>query len=107
MAPPSPPICWSWARARAPRSLPPRDFATYLKFAARRVTTASRFIQPGQGGYGDPLEREPARVLADVQDDYVSVAAAERDYGVVLKAGLDAVDAAATSQLRAARRSAR
>jgi hypothetical protein len=36
------------------------------------------------GGFGDPLERDPERVRADVRDGYVSLAAAERDYGVVL-----------------------
>jgi N-methylhydantoinase B len=38
----------------------------------------------GGGGFGDPLERDPERVRADVRDGYVSLAAAERDYGVVL-----------------------
>ena len=40
---------------------------------------------PGGGGYGDPLTREPERVLADVVQGYVSRAAAERDYGVVIR----------------------
>jgi N-methylhydantoinase B len=38
----------------------------------------------GGGGFGDPLERDPERVRADVLDGYVSVEGAERDYGVVL-----------------------
>ncbi|MBM3676747.1 MAG: hydantoinase B/oxoprolinase family protein [Actinobacteria bacterium] len=38
----------------------------------------------GGGGFGDPREREPERVRADVLDGYVSIAGAERDYGVVL-----------------------
>jgi N-methylhydantoinase B len=38
----------------------------------------------GGGGFGDPLERDPERVQADVIDGYVSLEAAERDYGVVL-----------------------
>jgi N-methylhydantoinase B len=38
----------------------------------------------GGGGFGEPLERDPDRVRADVRDGYVSLAAAERDYGVVL-----------------------
>ncbi len=40
---------------------------------------------PGGGGFGDPLEREPARVLADVVEGYVSIAGAERDYGVIIR----------------------
>ena len=62
------------------------------------------FEQSGAGGYGDPLEREPRRVLADVLDDYVSIAAARAEYGVVIverDADLS-VDEAATRDLRAA-----
>jgi N-methylhydantoinase B len=64
------------------------------------------FQQAGAGGYGDPLEREPARVLDDVLDEYVSVEAARADYGVVLTgSGADLrVDEDATRRLRAERR---
>jgi N-methylhydantoinase B len=60
------------------------------------------FQQSGAGGYGDPFERDPARVLDDVLDDYVSVASARRDYGVVIVGeGADLrVDEAATAALR-------
>ncbi len=60
------------------------------------------FQQPGAGGYGDPLERDPARVLEDVLDDYVSVEAARREYGVVIAgSGADLrVDDAATRAVR-------
>jgi N-methylhydantoinase B len=63
------------------------------------------FQQSGAGGYGDPLERDPARVLEDVMDDYVSVAAARAHYGVVITGdGFDLrVDEAATIALRASR----
>jgi len=62
------------------------------------------FQQPGAGGYGDPLERDPRRVLEDVLDDYVSVEAARADYGVVIKDdGFDLeVDERATTKLRRA-----
>jgi N-methylhydantoinase B len=40
----------------------------------------------GGGGFGDPLERDPALVLQDVIDDYVSIERAAMDYGVVIKA---------------------
>jgi len=39
---------------------------------------------PGGGGYGSPLERDPARVREDVQDGLVSPKSAEDDYGVAL-----------------------
>ncbi|MGH7087403.1 MAG: hydantoinase B/oxoprolinase family protein [Stellaceae bacterium] len=54
----------------------------------------------GGGGWGDPLERDPERVRADVLEDFVSVEGARRDYGVVLGQDL-ALDRAATDALRA------
>ena len=38
----------------------------------------------GGGGMGDPLEREPEAVMRDVEDDYVTLERAKKDYGVVL-----------------------
>ena len=38
--------------------------------------------EAGGGGYGDPKNRDPASVLADVEDGAVSVEGALRDYGV-------------------------
>jgi len=60
-----------------------------------------RIASPGGGGRGDPLAREPDRVLRDVVCGYVSQSSAEADYGVVIHDG--AVDDAATAKLRAAR----
>jgi N-methylhydantoinase B len=72
---------------------------------------AFEYVYGGGGGYGDPLLRDPARVLDDVLDGYVSRASAERDYGVVFGGSLEgldlAVDAAATGARRAALRAAR
>ncbi len=39
---------------------------------------------PSSGGYGDPLERDPERVLRDVLDEKVSRRGARIDYGVVI-----------------------
>jgi N-methylhydantoinase B len=39
----------------------------------------------GGGGFWSALEREPERVLADVRSGYVTIQAAERDYGVVIR----------------------
>jgi len=64
----------------------------------------------GGGGWGNPLDRDPQAVLDDVLDEYVSFGAATRDYGVVLTGSLEdltlAVDEAATTKLRVARRGA-
>ena len=42
---------------------------------------------PGGGGYGAPWRRDPARVLADVRDGYVSLAQARTAYGVAIDPG--------------------
>ena len=56
------------------------------------------FQQPGAGGYGDPAQRDPTAVLADVREGYVSSQAARQRYGVVITGG--AVDVQATEALR-------
>ena len=61
----------------------------------------------GGGGWGDPLEREPARVLCDVRNGYVSAGSARADYGVVVDTASWAVDEAASTRLRAELRAAR
>jgi N-methylhydantoinase B len=61
----------------------------------------------GAGGFGDPLERDPAAVVADVASGAVDAAEAERVSGVVLdgEGGLDApATAARRDALRAERR---
>ena len=55
----------------------------------------------GAGGWGDPLDRDPQRVLADVRDEKVSIAHAREAYGVVLTADGSAVDIEATGRARA------
>jgi N-methylhydantoinase B len=40
---------------------------------------------PGGGGYGNAFERDPHRVLEDVVNGFVSLDAAEREYGVVIR----------------------
>ena len=52
----------------------------------------------GGGGFGDPLDRDPAKVRDDVRLGLVSAEQAEKTYGVVLG---DGVDASATTALRA------
>ena len=59
----------------------------------------------GGGGFGDPLERDPALVVADVAEGYVTRDAAEATYGLVWSG--DAVDAGATARRRESQRTAR
>jgi len=57
------------------------------------------YLADGGGGYGDPFTRDPDRVRNDVIDGYVSRAAAERDYGVILNGDLE-IDWAKTKRVR-------
>jgi N-methylhydantoinase B len=71
-----------------------------------------RIETTGGGGWGDPLDRDPERVLLDVVQGKVSAGAAEREYGVVLHHTPDAaltwrVDREATAALRARQRADR
>jgi N-methylhydantoinase B len=58
-----------------------------------------RIETAGGGGYGDPIERDPARVRADVALGYLDADRARRRYGLVLKPN-GAVDEQATGQAR-------
>jgi N-methylhydantoinase B len=58
----------------------------------------------GGGGWGDPYQRDPAQVSEDVLDEYVSVAGALRDYGVVIDPDTLELDPERTRQTRAERR---
>jgi N-methylhydantoinase B len=54
----------------------------------------------GGAGYGDPIDREPGRVLRDVRNRWVSLEFAGEVYGVVLTGDGEAVDQQATDQRR-------
>jgi N-methylhydantoinase B len=76
-------------------------------FSDYPVFSGDQFARPtaGGGGFGDPLARDPQKVLVDVIDDYVSIRRAALDYGVVIRE-IDAdlcdyeIDTAATEALR-------
>jgi N-methylhydantoinase B len=55
----------------------------------------------GGGGYGDPLERDPAAVVDDLREEVVSLDAARRIYGVVV-AGDGTVNLEDTERRRSA-----
>ena len=61
----------------------------------------------GAGGWGDPLERDPAAVLKDVRNELISLDVAADEYGVVVEAHTWSVDMAATQRLRQEIRAAR
>jgi N-methylhydantoinase B len=62
---------------------------------------------PGGGGWGDPLERDPNLVVADVRLGTVSEAAAAAAYGVVLSEAAAGYDQPATRARRDAIRTGR
>jgi N-methylhydantoinase B len=55
---------------------------------------------PGGGGAESALERDPARVAADVAQGKISAERARAVYGVVVDAATGALDAAATAAAR-------
>jgi N-methylhydantoinase B len=60
--------------------------------------------QPGGGGFGDPLARDPERVAEDVRNEKISLEYARREHGVAIDPATLAVDAEGTRALRAAAR---
>jgi N-methylhydantoinase B len=66
-----------------------------------------RCVAMGGGGYLDPLERDPALVLADLANGVLTAEYAASRYGVVLRPGGTAVDEAATAERRGHVRSER
>ncbi|MEO6826920.1 MAG: hydantoinase B/oxoprolinase family protein [Microbacteriaceae bacterium] len=79
-----------------PEEAPLPSLSPYRKI---RTGTVLRTVSPCGGGYGDPLLRDPAMVLADVLDGFATVESARLDYAVVIDAALH-IDDAATRQLR-------
>lgn len=61
----------------------------YSKVNAHRFAEGDRLVIEGvtSGGYGNPLEREPVRVLHDYLDDLISSEQAEEIYGVLIRDG--------------------
>ena len=58
---------------------------------------------PGGGGYGDPLERDPMRVLYDFQDGLISRQRAKEVYGVSINENGDSINDGETARIRESR----
>jgi len=54
----------------------------------------------GAGGWGDPLQREPQKVLKDVRNEMISATLAEQEYGVIVNMNTWSIDETATAALR-------
>jgi len=72
------------------------------KVSGRKVAAGDvlRVMGPSSAGYGDPLAREPARVLDDWLDDIIDADEAAERYGVVIDTRVCKVDEAATAARR-------
>jgi N-methylhydantoinase B len=74
---------------------------------SQRRDDVYRVVAMGGGGYGDPLEREPDRVLRDAISGAVSVVHARERYGVVIDEVTMTVDEDGTARVRKEIRAAR
>jgi N-methylhydantoinase B len=63
-----------------------------------------QFDSAGGGGYGDPLQRDPQAVAADVVNGYVSIEKAREDYGVAMDPATLKVDIEETDKVRGSRK---
>lgn len=80
----------------------PREQTLHAKLTMTfRRGEVFRHELPGSGGWGDPLERDPALVARDLRDGFVTIEGAARDYGVVARGDPPQIDEAATAALRA------
>ncbi|MDD9983286.1 MAG: hydantoinase B/oxoprolinase family protein, partial [Gammaproteobacteria bacterium] len=71
------------------------------KFGLRDLGPSRLVVSsPGGGGFGDPFDRDPERVLRDVRDGVVSVEAAREHYGVDIAPGGRRINANATVRRR-------
>lgn len=58
-----------------------------MGIVARRVMNTNdvvRLVTATGGGYGNPYKRPAEKVAMDAKNEYITVAQAEADYGVIL-----------------------
>jgi N-methylhydantoinase B len=74
---------------------------TYAKFSNLKVPAGGgmSYYAPCGGGYGDPLNRPPEKVLEDVLDDFCTVERAYEVYGVIVSNDMQ-IDAKGTENRR-------
>jgi N-methylhydantoinase B len=78
----------------------PREKVTGMVYEPMGVGEILVNCSGGGGGWGDPFKRDPAKVLDDVRNGYISLACARTEYGVVIDPVAMTVDISATTTLR-------
>jgi N-methylhydantoinase B len=58
-------------------------------------------VTSGGGGWGDPLDRDPEKVRWDALEEYISLDAARKEYGIILDPETLEIDREGTQALRA------
>jgi acetone carboxylase, alpha subunit len=92
------------------RPFPDGRYSTHhmgMAFEPTREGEVYMICQGSGGGYGDVLERDPERVMADLRAGYISGTVAREIYRVVFDAATGAVDEHETKRARQAERQAR
>jgi N-methylhydantoinase B len=88
----------------APGTVEERNLGMFCTGAAIEQGRPIVFFQAGGGGWGDPLERDPAWVAEDIESELLSPTVARDAFGVVVTPGdrpwQHDVDLEATSRLR-------
>lgn len=88
----------------------PGDYGSYdmgMTFEPMQRGEVYAMCQGTGGGYGDVLERDPAAVMKDIEEMYISAETARDIYKVVFREDNLVVDEEATEKLRAEERQAR
>ena len=78
-----------------------RDMPSKFSGLEVQADDVMTYYSPNGGGYGNPLDRPPVKVLEDVLDGFCTVALAREAYGVIVDLDSETVDMAATDKLRA------
>ncbi len=88
---------------------PDREEIPLPSKTTREITSASRVIlkTAGGGGYGNPFDRPPEKVLEDVKEHFIGIDRAKSDYGVVIDSQTMTVDLGATEALKRKHRSSK
>lgn len=95
---------WSWREdLDGRRTELPNSFDVTLKAGERLISEAC-----GGGGYGDPLDRDPERVVWDLREGWISPERCLEVFGVVIDTSTEEyrVDHPATAEMRSRKRRA-